>query len=88
MSQTQLVNFVRARVRRKLIAGHIQRDRLSEMLAVPDRALRTEFNAQAELGRLANVFGKLRDERGGVPAHQTPELREEAGKLTNKPVAT
>jgi hypothetical protein len=36
---------------------------VDEVLVVLDRALRTEFSTPAELGRLADVFGKLREER-------------------------
>jgi hypothetical protein len=35
---------------------------VDEVLDVLDRALRSEFSAPSELGRLADVFGRVREE--------------------------
>jgi hypothetical protein len=34
----------------------------TQAVAVLDRALRSEFSAPSELGRLADVFGRVREE--------------------------
>jgi hypothetical protein len=38
---------------------------VDDVLVVLDRALRSEFSAPSELGRLADVFGRVREERRG-----------------------